>query len=354
MHGIHRWWNQPDPYDWLSGYLAARHLTVFCRVLLAVSMAVLSVALGLMLWSPSGPQGAVARSAVAVIVACLASIGVAYAVRWPSRRVSYAFSVVGSVSIAVAALAESDALSGLVTCAAIAGLAGYVAFFHGARLLLWTLSVAVITATVRCIQIALAGDVALAVSKLLLTNGGLLAVPICGQALVLWLWVDATKSSTDTLTGLPNRRGFRRAANDLFGAAVGRDGRHFGVVMIDLDGFKKLNDQYGHDTGDAVLVDVAACMRRVCDETTALARVGGEEFLVAEVVSGSDIDVTAERIRAAIASTEWGVTASLGVATVELTASIGSYSETIDGLVSAADKAMYEAKRAGGNQVCRI
>jgi diguanylate cyclase (GGDEF)-like protein len=354
VHGIRRWWNQPDHYDWLSGYLAARHLTVVCRCLLAVSMAVLGAALGLMLWSPSGPQSAVSRAAVVVIVAGLAAMAVVYAVRWPSRRVSFAFSALGSVAIAVAALAETDPLSGLLTCAAFAGLAGYVAFFHGARLLLWTLVVAVITATVCSTQIALAGDVAMAVSKLLLVSGGLLAVPVCGQALVSWLWVDATKSSTDTLTGLANRRGFRRAAHDLLGGAVGRDGRHFSVVMIDLDGFKRLNDQYGHATGDSVLVDVADCMRRVGGDTTALARVGGEEFLVAEVVSGSEIDVTAERIRAAIASTEWGVTASLGVASVALTASIGSYSETIDGLVSAADKAMYEAKRAGGNQVCRI
>lgn len=354
MHGIRRWWNQQDHYDWLSGYLAARHLTAFCRCLLAVSMAALGAALGLMLWSPSGPQEVVSRTAVAVIVAGLAAMAVVYAVQWPSRRISYTFSLLGSAAIAVAALADTDSLSGLLTCAAFAGLAGYVAFFHGARLLLWTLSVAVMTATVCSLQIALSGDVAMAVSKLLLINGGLLAVPVCGQALVLWLWVDATKSSTDTLTGLANRRGFRRAAHDLLGGAIGRQGWHFSIVMIDLDGFKKLNDQFGHATGDSVLIDVADCMRRVSGQTSALARIGGEEFLVAETVFGTEIDVTPERVRAAIASTEWGVTASLGVASVALTASIGSYGEAIDNLVSAADKAMYEAKRAGGNQVCHI
>lgn len=354
MRAIRRWWDQPDHYDWLSGYLAARHLTAFCRFLLAASTAVLGIAFGLMLLSPSGPQGAAARIAVVVIGAGLAAMALVYVVRWPSRRLSYAFSALGSVAIAVAALAENDPLSGLLTCAAFAGLAGYVAFFHGARLLSWTLLVAIVTAVTSCIQIALAGDVAMAVSKLLVFSGGLFAVPICGQVLVLWLWVNATKSSTDTLTGLENRRGFHRSAHDLLGSAMGRDGWHFTVVMIDLDGFKKLNDEYGHATGDLVLVDVADGMRRASGGNTALARVGGEEFLVAETVPGADVEVTAERIRAAIASTEWGVTASLGIASIELTKAIESYGEVIDGLISAADKAMYEAKRAGGNQVCRV
>jgi len=287
-------------------------------------------------------------------VAGLAAMALVYAVRWPSRSLSQAFSALGSVAVAVAALTEINPLSGLLTCVAFAGLAGYVAFFHGTRLLLWTLLVAVVTSATACIRIALDGDVAMAVSKLLIFSGGLLAVPICGQVLVMWLWVDAERSSTDTLTGLANRRGFRRSAHDLLGNSVGRDGLHFSIVMIDLDGFKKLNDEYGHATGDSVLVDVAASMRSASGSDALLARVGGEEFLVAETVSGTAVGTTAERIRSAIAATEWGVTASLGVASIDLTTVIDSHGEVIDELISASDKAMYTAKRAGGNQVCHI
>lgn len=354
MHRIRQWWNQPDHFDWLSDYLAARHLAAFGRYLMAATMGVLAIALGLMLFSPSGPQDVVPRTLLAAIVAGLAAIGVAYAIRWPSRQLSYLFSVLGSVAIAVAALTEAVPLSGLVTCFAFAGLAGYVAFFHGPRLLFFTLLVAVLTAVTSCARIALDGDAALALSKLLIYCGALLSVPICGQVLVLWLWADATKSTTDPLTGLANRRGFRRAAHGLLAAAVGRDGRRFSVVMIDLDGFKKLNDQFGHATGDLVLVSVADCMRRAVGENTVLARIGGEEFLVAETARRSEVDATAERVRSAIASTEWEVTASLGVASVELVAAPPDSGELIDGLISAADKAMYEAKRAGGNQVCCV
>ena len=354
MQGIRRWWSQPDHYEWLSGYLAARRLIDVCRLLLGVTMALLAVALGLMMLSPLGPHGIPSRAAVAVFLAGLAAMAVSYAVRWPSRRHSLVFSVLGSVGIAIAALTEPDPLSGLLTCAAFSGLAGYVAFFHGARVLSWTLSVAVLTALTLGVQIAREGDIALAVSKLLLMCGGLLSVPVCGQVLVVFLWGDATKSSTDTLTGLANRRGFRRAAHELVRGVAGHDGWQLIVTMIDLDGFKKLNDEYGHATGDLVLIEVADCLRCFDDENTVVARVGGEEFVAFKRVPVNAADMTAEHIRAAIAATEWGVTASLGVACIEITEVTGSLGEVIDRLVEAADKAMYEAKRAGGNQVCAV
>jgi diguanylate cyclase (GGDEF)-like protein len=111
-------------------------------------------------------------------------------------------------------------------------------------------------------------------------TGALLTVPFGGQILVRLLWNDAV--STDPLTGLANRRGFRRSARTLIRAAARRGTAHFSVVMIDLDGFKRLNDTLGHAAGDRLLVEVAASIRTVGGPGILAARVGGEEFLVAQ------------------------------------------------------------------------
>ncbi len=156
------------------------------------------------------------------------------------------------------------------------GLAGYVAFFHTAPFLVLTLGTGVATAVVSAVRIAMAGDTAMAAAKLLILCGGILAVPpFCGQVIVHWLSVDSLKSSTDTLTGLPNRRGFFRSAQALLRHADYRSRPYFTVAMIDLDGFKKLNDTLGHPAGDMVLVAVADSLRHVSGSNTAIARVGG-------------------------------------------------------------------------------
>jgi diguanylate cyclase (GGDEF)-like protein len=124
------------------------------------------------------------------------------------------------------------------------------------------------------------------------------------------------------------------------------------VLMVDLDNFKGINDTYGHATGDRILVAVADNLRRISGDTTLIARVGGEEFLVAETIGTNEALQTAEAMRMAIAATPWGVTASLGVSGIRLSSEHDTLSrQTIERLVETADAAMYEAKRAGGNQV---
>lgn len=351
MRRIRLWWEQPDHYDWLSGYLAARGLAALTRFILAGILGVLALAALLMLFSPSGPADAPHRVITGLVVVSLGAVTVSYLRRWPSRRRSELFSVVGSLAIAAACLVDSDPRAGMLGCAAFIGLAGYVAFFHSARYLLITLLTALCTATVCAVRIAMAGDPAMAVSKLLLMAGAILAVPFCGQVLVHWLSVDALKSSIDALTGLRNRRGLHRAAHHLLTRVAPGPDRCFTVVMVDLDGFKRVNDTYGHAVGDQILIAVADSLRRASPDDALLARVGGEEFLVAEITTLSESNATAERVRAAIAATSWRVTASLGVSSISLTQMSAHVRETVDGLIVAADTAMYEAKRAGGNQI---
>ncbi|QNI09059.1 GGDEF domain-containing protein [Mycobacterium kubicae] len=349
MRSIGVWWRQPDHYDWLSEYLAARGLQPFVRYLLVAILTTLAAATSLMLVSPSGPQTQVARGIAVAVVVCLAAMALVWLLSWPTPIQSKLFSIVGAAGIALICVIERDPRSGMLGCAAFGGLAGYVAFFHSARLLVATLATGLGTAAVCAARIAVAGDASMAAAKLLVLSAGILAVPVCGQVLVHWLSVDALKSSTDPLTGLRNRRGFYRAASKL----VASDGPTvcLSVAMVDLDNFKRFNDTHGHATGDRMLVAVADTLRNIGGAQTVIARVGGEEFLVAETTAGKDVLRTAEAIRAAIAATSWGVTASLGVSSVQLPSHDKSGRQVIERLVEAADTAMYVAKRAGGNQV---
>ncbi|WNG95038.1 GGDEF domain-containing protein [Mycobacterium sp. ITM-2016-00318] len=121
--------------------------------------------------------------------------------------------------------------------------------------------------------------------------------------------------------------------------------------MLDLDRFKEVNDTRGHTTGDRILAAVADKLRHATSGRAVVARVGGEEFLIAEMIQSGEAHTIAERLREAVAEIPWGATASVGVASVTR---IGSATldarAVIEQLVEAADSAMYVAKRAGGNQ----
>ena len=152
---------------------------------------------------------------------------------------------------------------------------------------------------------------------------------------------------TDALTGLRNRRYVFRHLESLLRAGTG-----CGVLMIDVDRFKPLNDYYGHAAGDAALREVAARLREHVRASDIVARYGGEEFLV--VMSGAGAEETAviaERLRVAIGDRP----IDLGQAKLPVTVSIGSAlsASNSDGeaLIAAADSAMYRAKALGRNRV---
>jgi len=350
VRGLALWWRHPDRYDWLSDYLARRGLTAPTRYILAAILMMLAVATLLMMWSPSGPHTGIERTVSGAVIIALVLVAAGYLHHWPNRAQSQVFSVTGIIAIAASALADADPRAGMLGCAAFIGLAGYISFFHNARYLSLALVISVATAVICAVRVAIDGDPAMAISRLLVMTGGILAVPFCGQLLVNWLSVDALKSSTDALTGLRNRRGFRRAACDLLTRSSGEPGTCFMLTLIDLDGFKRVNDTYGHATGDMILIAVGDGLRAAGGDGAVVGRLGGEEFLVAESLPRDAVPAAAERLRAAIAATSWNVTASLGVATTDGDVSAGSVREVISGLITIADTAMYEAKRAGGNQ----
>lgn len=352
VRGIRRWWRQPDHYHWLSGYLESRDALGFTRKLMGIVVVVLGVVPALMLLSPSGPATTVGRVISAVVVALCAVMATWWFTRWPTRRASLAFSVLSDLSIAAVTIVWQDPLTGLVGCIAFAALAGYVAFFHSSHYLMMVLLTAAAVAVDCAVEITMGGDVYLATVAFLMVGVGVLAVPFSAQVLVDLLGGDALQSNTDALTGLRNRRGFYRSARELIRAAPARGFTYLTVAMIDLDRFKQVNDTRGHAAGDRLLVAVAASLRQSTRGEAAVARVGGEEFLIAEATRDDDADALAERLRLAIASTAGEITASVGVACAQFSGEAGTR-ELLGELVEAADTAMYQAKRSGGNQVHR-
>ena len=162
---------------------------------------------------------------------------------------------------------------------------------------------------------------------------------------VLLLRAQEALAATDPLTGVPNRRSFLERLE----RAVARAGRgeRAVVCIVDLDGFKAVNDLEGHAAGDAVLRAVAGALTAVVRGTDTVARLGGDEFAVlADSPLAADDQALADRLRAAVAAAgaAHSVTGSVGRALVEP-------DDDVAGVLHRADAAMYRAKAAGGDRV---
>ena len=155
-------------------------------------------------------------------------------------------------------------------------------------------------------------------------------------------------AATDALTGIPNRRAFLDRVTAAVDAAAW--GHPTVVCLVDLDGFKGVNDRGGHAAGDELLIAVGAALGAAVRETDTVARLGGDEFAVLADVSVSfSGEMLAERLRDAVATVGLasGVTASVGVAEVEP-------GDDLMDLMQRADAAMYRSKTAGGNRVTAL
>lgn len=153
-------------------------------------------------------------------------------------------------------------------------------------------------------------------------------------------------SQRDPLTGLSNRR----HAFDVLERLLERGGRAC-VVMIDLDGFKRINDSQGHLRGDLLLVEIADAMRKATRERDVVGRYGGDEFLlILPDADATAAEGVAQRVTDAVADVgrrfdpAHPVTASTGIASAREKDSVAS-------IARRADEACYRAKTAGGNRV---
>lgn len=156
---------------------------------------------------------------------------------------------------------------------------------------------------------------------------------------------------TDFLTGVPNRRSFIEAAETEISRAK-RYGHPFTVIYIDLNGFKMINDRFGHTTGDRLLRSLAQGIREKIRETDLLARLGGDEFGILLPETDSEVaELVVRRLRdvsVALPQDEgWPMPFSMGVVTF-LESPV-----SVEEMLSFADKIMYSAKQDRKTRICR-
>ncbi|MCF1742568.1 GGDEF domain-containing protein [Paradevosia shaoguanensis] len=171
---------------------------------------------------------------------------------------------------------------------------------------------------------------------------------MCTERLRRQLQVAA---STDYLTELPNRRTLAESGKAHYDRAR-RLGRGFAVAVLDVDGFKSINDAHGHDVGDQALVHVAARLRGAVRELDVVARTGGEEFVaLLDDLATNEAFAAVERIRAAVEDGHFDesrrirITISAGVAVFR------AEDDTFETVLRRADDALYVAKAEGRNRV---
>lgn len=179
------------------------------------------------------------------------------------------------------------------------------------------------------------------------------------------LYIDVTKerayaeqlkalADTDPLTGILNRRRFFEEAEEIFSRAG--SGHSMGVLMLDIDHFKSINDTHGHRAGDLVLMEFVRRCQEVAHPDDRFARLGGEEFaLLLTAGEPAAAGTLAERIRTAIHALPFDIEGTAIPLSVSIGATLADPSkEPFGSAILRADNALYEAKRTGRNRVVTI
>lgn len=178
----------------------------------------------------------------------------------------------------------------------------------------------------------------------------IVCVAILSSALMLSDLEHRNEAVIDPLTGLLNRTGLRNRTLELAQRSQ-YTSEPVGVIVADIDHFKKINDRFGHPTGDAVLKDIAYVMRKELRAFDLAYRIGGEEFMIllpgANVYEAEEFAIDLHRVLGAAPRGGQPVTLSFGVAA-------SRYGDVFDydGIFADADAALYRAKNAGRNRVC--
>ncbi|MGE2715679.1 diguanylate cyclase domain-containing protein [Mycolicibacterium litorale] len=351
FQAVRQYWRQPEHFYWLTSFLAAREAqSATCR-LIAMFVATLGLVPLAMQWSDAGPQTGPGRGLAAVVtLSCLAMAALWLRRRWPSRRQSGVFVVVTAVNIAAGCLIMSDPAAGLLLATGFAVLGAYVALFHTARYIVLVFVVAEFTAIVLAFRLAETADPIWAVTSLAIALTVTVAVPFACHLLLYAIDIDIDNADIDPLTGLLNREAFYRAA----GLVVARsrdDDQRLVLVVINLDNMRLLSETDGELACERARVSIGQTLRETTRRDAFVAHTGDDEYLIADTFPTPDSFPLVERVRTAIAATPPRVTASMGVVSTPMRG-LGACppSDLLDELITIATMAMYDARRAGGNQ----
>jgi len=154
-------------------------------------------------------------------------------------------------------------------------------------------------------------------------------------------------ATTDQLTGVFNRRKF----DEILAYEIERNRRyHQGLafLILDIDHFKRINDQFGHAVGDKVLIEIAHLLRQGIRKSDHVFRLGGEEFaIIAQATAAPNVEDLAEHVRHLVASHAFD---TVGTVTISLGATMVAASDVLDSVYQRADHALYQAKNQGRNR----
>ena len=350
------WWTTPVDYDGQVEYFAKRSLAGLIQLLVGGALLAVGLVIAVAQFSVSAPPTAYARAFSVGFAVTLVVWAVIWWVRpWPSRRLSRFILVYLDVGVLIASLLNIRGLAGVFALSAMILVSFYIVFFDGPKIIVLHTIWVTISMVLISVQIAseVNGDVPLIIARAL-AGTALAIAPVTTQFGIWVLRNDANEAETDSLTGLLNRRGlFIHLADFLRRGPEGSP--EIMVAVVDLDRFKRVNDVYGHATGDEVLVRTGSRLNSVVDGRALVARVGGEEFVVVDFVGAGESRSVAESLRVVLArpADRAAVTASVGYVAVprQLFAASDDPDEALAQLIARADGAMFTAKRAGGDNV---
>jgi diguanylate cyclase (GGDEF)-like protein len=358
---VRDWWREPVDYAAQVQYFAKRSLSAAIQVMIGVGNGLVAV-IWLAILLPSVGSSVTSRVVVALFAVLTLFWAVVWCCRpWPSRRWSIGFIVSADIGIAVVALQNTNWLTGLFAFNAFALISVYVMFFDGPKVLALHAVWMLVATTAFAVQVGIGahlGAMAFA-AKILAAVAGAVATPLGIQFGIWTLRNDANESVTDPLTGLLNRRGLHLHIGDLVRAGHSEDTTHVVVMVVDLDRFKGINDTFGHAVGDEVLIRSARRIKSAVRGSALVARVGGEEFVIVDLIETGHTERITERVRSTVAAPaeHAPITASVGVTSVSLAnfaAPEVDPAALLDTIIGHADHAMFDAKRHGGNSTIHI
>ncbi|MEK8073497.1 GGDEF domain-containing protein [Rhodococcoides navarretei] len=354
MNSVRQWWSLPVDYGWNVAYARSQQALHVTRILIGIFCWFYGAAAAIALTIPGLGDSSLGRLALWWTVVTTLPIGLAWLIGgWPSWRMSIAFVLYADFVLAAVLLTVDEPSEMLPMAALFTVMGSYVVGFHGPKLftahhLFAFVTVAVLYASAMVDDPAQRLRTTLYLVMLILV---MFSAPLICHSFLMLLRRDATGAFYDPLTGMQNRRGFD--------AAIGNLDRRPGTdavvtaVVIDIDNFKAVNDRFGHEHGDTAIRLTASRILDVFPAPAVTVRLGGEEFAVVCLGGLDSVIERSEqlRIRLCDATDRSPLTASIGVAHAVVEAR--GVEAGIDELLGRADKAMYRAKRLGGDRVAQ-
>ncbi|APE14901.1 GGDEF domain-containing protein [Mycolicibacterium pallens] len=340
-----------NQYYSLTAVLAARGAQTYTSRVIAGSVFTLGLITLSTIGSGATLQWPISRPLlIGVSVLCFASTFIWLRHRWPTRNESALLVAIAAVAIPVGTIVPVEPLYGLLGASSFALVIGYAALFHGPRLLAMILAIAVATLIYLAVRMA-SVDLPLALAGVALM---LLLYVFAAFSCRLVVWLTGAEDGADAvepLTGLLNRDAFYLQTATLLASRNRDDDRYLVIAVVNIDSFAAMVAVAGNRGGNRARVAAGQALRETVRRDAILGHVSEAEFFVADCFTTPDSSPLIERIRGAIASSPAGMTASIGVVSTPLQPLVEHPpSEILDEIVALATTAMYEARRAGGNQ----